>query len=173
MLIYALICHLPSDKKHKVIRRRVQLRNQAHKTLKDTAMLKSTDGIKFQNDTTKVVNKHLLCHSLYKLQAIPLYSDCVHNAIEIPADSIMFDRTEFERLNELYGPFTMDGAASLYDAVVPNFCSIERPFENENVQGQTVFLNPPFAKAQIMLQHFECQRQKSPLDTKALIVLPQ
>ena len=36
-----------------------------------------------------------------------------------PADSIMFDNDEFQRLNYKYGPFTLDACASAFDAKCP------------------------------------------------------
>ena len=37
-----------------------------------------------------------------------------------PPDSIAFDRSEYNRLNYLYGPITRDACASAFDTKVPN-----------------------------------------------------
>ena len=55
-------------------------------------------------------------------------SESEHSKVPVPVDSIMFDRLEFQRLNEEHGPFALDGAVSMYDAQVPNYCSCDRPF---------------------------------------------
>ena len=46
-----------------------------------------------------------------------------------PEDSIVFDQTEYNRLNYLHGPFTMDACASAFDTKCEKYCSIEKPFE--------------------------------------------
>ena len=158
-------------RKYNVTRRRAH-KNKASINKRYNLMSKKQTVL---SGTANIIGLSALSCSLYKLKVKypQLNPTQVHDAIEIPPDSIMFDRSEFDRWNEIHGPFTLDGAASMYDCLVPNFCSIERPFENEKIQGQNVFLNPPFGKAETMLKHFESERQKSPLDTKALIVLPQ
>ena len=91
-----------------------------------------------------------------------------------PADSIMFDNDEFQRLNYKYGPFTLDACASAFDAKCPEYCSIDKPFETADIRGHNIFFNPPFdEKVLPMLKHFEQIRQENPFSTKAVIVLPR
>jgi len=91
-----------------------------------------------------------------------------------PPDSIRFDTTEMSRLNFEYGPFTLDACASAYDAVCSNFCSTEKPFTQTSAVGHTVLINPPYDESVLpILQHFEAQRQESPFDTQAIIILPR
>jgi hypothetical protein len=91
-----------------------------------------------------------------------------------PLDSIIFDKDEFQRLNYLHGPFTLDACASPFDTKCPNYCSIDKPFENTDIRGHNIFLNPPFdEKVLPMLKHFEQIRQENPFSTKAIIILPR
>ena len=167
-------------RKYGSTRRRAQSRAQVYnkrKKLTDSNQLTNTPNIKanLPQVTCGTITSHIFSCSLYRLNCRPSKSESEYGnkLVTVPPDSIMFDHSEFERLNELYGPFDLDGAASMYDAQVPEYCSIDRPFEKENLQGKTVFLNPPFGKAKLMLSHFELQRQQSPLDTKAVIILPR
>mgnify|MGYP006281077147 FL=1 len=76
------------------------------------------------------VSHNVLSHSLYMLQIRMglTKSESEHSKVPVPVDSIMFDRLECQRLNEEYGPLDLDGAASVYDAQVPNHCSCDCPF---------------------------------------------
>jgi hypothetical protein len=89
------------------------------------------------------------------------------------SDSIIFDKNEFQRLNHLYGPVDIDGAASIENKMVPIFCSKENSFFDTDIKGKTVWLNPPFKDALQFVLKFEEQRKQSPENTKALIVLPE
>lgn len=107
-------------------------------------------------------------HALSKISTKPV------RPLSCPPDSIIFDRNEFSRLNNLYGPVTLDACASSFDSVCPNFCSAENPFTNASVTGETVFINPVYDESALpILEHFESQRQSSPYDTRAIIVLPR
>ena len=88
-------------------------------------------------------------------------------------DSIMFDQSEYNRLNYLYGPFTLDACASAFDTKCPKYGSTDDPFEQKTIKGETIFFNPPYdEKVLPMLENFESQRQEHPYDTKAIMILP-
>ena len=163
-------------RRHNVARRRTHRKNRMCDYKKGETE-KSIETVTFPllSVSHNALAVNVLSHSLYKLQIKPGLTkpETEHKKVPVPVDSIMFDRLEFQRLNEEYGPFTLDGAAAMYDAQVPNYCACDRPFETTDVKGQTVFLNPPFSKALEMLKHFESERQESPLDTRAVIILPQ
>ena len=90
-----------------------------------------------------------------------------------PEDSIVFDQTEYNRLNYLYGPFTFDACASAFDTKCDKYCSAENPFEKADIKGHNLFINPPYdEKVLPILKHFEESRADDPYNTKALIVLP-
>ena len=90
-----------------------------------------------------------------------------------PEDSIVFNQAEYNRLNYLHGPFTLDGCASAFDTKCEKYCSIEKPFEKTDIKGENIYLNPPFdEKVLPILKHFEESRADDPYNTKGIIILP-
>jgi hypothetical protein len=87
-------------------------------------------------------------------------------------DDYQFDRHEFNRWDNLYGPFTLDGAASPQNYQVSDFCSKEQSFLERDVTGHTVWLNPPFGKIAGFIKHFEDCRKTDPYSTQGLLVVP-
>jgi hypothetical protein len=61
-----------------------------------------------------------------------------------PAYSIIFDHNEYQRLNYLYGPFTLDACASAFDAKCQEYCSIDKPFEKASMQSHNIYFEPTF-----------------------------
>ena len=66
-----------------------------------------------------------------------------------------FDPAEFQRLNETYGPFTLDAAANPdgSNAQLDNYCSKDRSFLKEDLSGHTVWANFPFQRLWTFLKH--------------------
>lgn len=71
--------------------------------------------------------------------------------------------------------FTLDGAAcNAHNAHAPKFCTPTKSFLATNVEGEHVWLNPPF-KTQIVsdfLQHYNECKARAPLTTSACVLLP-
>ena len=53
------------------------------------------------------------------------------------------------------------------------WCSPSCPFEYSDVQGSTVWLNPPFAQARRFVMHYLQCKARSPGDTSACIMIPK
>ena len=64
-------------------------------------------------------------HKYRNTESIPYDNIRYNKPNGCPADSIMFDNDEFQRLNYKYGPFTLDACASAFDAKCPEYCSTE------------------------------------------------
>ena len=81
---------------------------------------------------------------------------------------------EFRRIDHEYGPIVLDANGNRINPLVPQFCDNSFPFTDVNtVKNQTVWLeaeSSPDIAAQI--RHFEVLRQKDPMNTRALILLP-
>ena len=86
-------------------------------------------------------------------------------------------RSEFEALQSAIGrAFTLDaccnedGSNSLVSGA---FCSPAKSFLEFDCAGQTVWLNPPFDRADDFLQWYNHCKAKSPHNTSAVILLPK
>lgn len=55
-------------------------------------------------------------------------------------------RELYERLNERYGPFTLDPCATLENAKCEKFFTIDDNGLAQSWQGETVFMNPPYGR---------------------------
>ena len=89
-------------------------------------------------------------------------------------EKVILDKAEFQRLNNLYGPVTIDAAADEYSAVCPVYCGSEKPYTSLDVTNNMSFINLLNADDPVaLLKHFETHRGQSPHDTKALILAPQ
>ena len=72
-------------------------------------------------------------------------------------DDWMLDRQEFLRLEEDYGPHTLDGCCDeegLNSHVRSRFCSKKNSFLHQHLQAENVWLNPTFSKAGQFIQHY-------------------
>ena len=68
---------------------------------------------------------------------------------------------------------TLDTYTNEENKLTLKFCSTLDTFLEHSVVGETMFLCPTSSEQVLsLLQHFENARLKSPLDTKAIIVLP-
>jgi hypothetical protein len=111
-------------------------------------------------------------HKFNTYESIPTESINISKPTRCPFDSIIFDKDEFQRLNYLHGPFTLDACASPFDTKCPNYCSIDKPFETTDIRRHNIFFNPPFdEKVLPMLKHFKSTTQKTPFTTRAIIIL--
>ena len=112
----------------------------------------------------------------HSFQTIGLNHIHVENEQYTGADAhILFDMDEFNRLNYLYGPVTLDANADAYTSVHDQYCNAsDRPFMQENLLHQTIWLIPPFNDSAIeRLNYFEEQRKLNPHEISALIVIPK
>jgi len=87
----------------------------------------------------------------------------------------MLKREVFLELERQFGPFDIDGAASVdgTNAQLPVFCSPISPFEGTDLAGKSVYVNPPFARISEFLDHYLQCKQRAPASTGAVFVLPQ
>ena len=84
-----------------------------------------------------------------------------------------FDVDEYRRLHEEYGPITLEAQATPYNNLCKSFCTEDNPFTSLAIKGETMFICPASAQQVMpMLEYFENARSQSPLDTRAIIVLP-
>ena len=87
----------------------------------------------------------------------------------------MFDRGEFLRLNNAYGPFTLDACADDGGStaqVHSHYNSPSRCFLRANAADHSVWLFPPVDQAAAFVRHYlEC-KQQAPTSTSAVIVVP-
>lgn len=75
----------------------------------------------------------------------------------------------------MYGPFTVDACADPEgkNALAKKFYHSQKSFLKANVEGENVWLNVPFRRAQRFLKHYlEC-KERAPTQTSAVIVLPK
>ena len=94
------------------------------------------------------------------------------------ASDAIFDPNEFDKLVTVIGTkFSLDGAskATGENSLVPdNFCYAEgRPFQEEDLTGQHVFLNAPFQLLDEMLSHYCKEKERSPHNTSGCFVVPK
>ena len=87
----------------------------------------------------------------------------------------LFDPAEFKRLQEEYGPFTLDAAANGdgSNAQIPNYCSKQRSFLQEELHGQNIWANFPFQRLWTFLKHYQSAKLQAPFSTSAMLVLPK
>ncbi len=82
--------------------------------------------------------------------------------------------SEFNSLNTLFS-FTLeaccDPEGSNRHASLP-FCSEKNSFSSHDIAGQSVYCNPPWSLAVQCVDHIRTCHSKSPMNTKAAVVLP-
>ena len=84
--------------------------------------------------------------------------------------------SEFRLLEELCGQkFTLDACCNTSgsNALCENFCSETNSFLDNAVVGNHVWLNAPFAETFDFIDHYVTQKQTSPSDTSACILVPR
>ena len=77
----------------------------------------------------------------------------------------------FDKLNEMYGPFTLDAAASDKNYKVDTYLTVDDDALSADWSGNTVFLNPPYGrglKEWIRKSYQEGQKQ----DTTVVMLIP-
>jgi hypothetical protein len=85
-----------------------------------------------------------------------------------------FSPFEFASLNQDYGPVTLEACVddNGCNALTDKYVTKSQDFLQSDCQGETVWINPPFQKAEHFLRHYLQCKAKNPIDTCALIVLP-
>ena len=87
---------------------------------------------------------------------------------------MMFDVDEFRRLHDEHGPITFEAQATPYNNLCNAYCHDDKSFLEQDLKGKTVFICPLYSEQVLpMLEHFEDARSQSPLDTRAIVVLPE
>ena len=85
-----------------------------------------------------------------------------------------FDRSEFAKFNNTYGPFTLDACSDSQgqNSHVTTFCSPDNSVLSRDLAGETVWCNPPISQASSILKHYlECKAKSPDKQTSALFVL--
>ena len=85
----------------------------------------------------------------------------------------IFDRLEFLRFNQLYGPLTFDAYATAYSSVNPRFCDTVQDFLRVPLRGETVWVQYPYQETLSILEYLEAKRSTNPYDVRALLIVPQ
>ena len=86
----------------------------------------------------------------------------------------MYDRAKFLELNEEYGPFSLDAAASSggENAQCKRFCSKDDSFLQRQLNGETVWANFPYQRVDEFLGHYLEEKQRDP-SIAGMFVLPK
>jgi len=98
------------------------------------------------------------------------------NTPHTPSEDRRFIPSEFDRIKAKlpHVSFTLDACANPdgSNALCGSFCSTVDSFLTKDLANQTVWLNPPFARARDFLTHYWEQKQLHP-EISAVIVLPK
>lgn len=75
-----------------------------------------------------------------------------------------FSPTEFERISEAVGGFTLDAACDATGAnrLVNQFCSAEDSFLDRSLAGERIWANFPFRHMEQFLLHYHAQKESDP-----------
>ena len=73
----------------------------------------------------------------------------------------IFDRSEFLRFNQLYGPITLDAYATAYSSVNPRFCDTVQDFLRVPLRGETVWVQCPYHEMLPVLDYLEAERSEA------------
>lgn len=86
----------------------------------------------------------------------------------------MLNASLFEEADRTFGPFDLDGAASVSgdNSHCTTWCSRERDFLREDVAGLNIWINPPFKQLRRFLLHYLKCKDKAPMSTSACILVP-
>lgn len=105
----------------------------------------------------------------------PVVGEAVPPTVEIGGDNWMFSRPYFLALNRRYGPFTLDGASDVsgFNAqVAHSYCSPDDPFEQRDLAGHNIWLNPPYSQVEKFLHHYLRSKAKDP-SIRGVFILPK
>ena len=84
----------------------------------------------------------------------------------------MFNRAEFEVLNSLVGPFSVDVCAHPNNAQTPrHFSRVDSCFDH-SWSNETVWCNPPWGLIDRVISHYKKCKQEAPSSTSAVFVVP-
>jgi hypothetical protein len=92
----------------------------------------------------------------------------------LPANGWRLSDIEFEKLNSLYN-FEVEGCCDPSGlnrhGKLPYYSERNSLLDND-VAGESIYCNPPWSLAVACIQHLRSCHSKAPMDTKAVIVLP-
>ena len=96
-----------------------------------------------------------------------------HHAFAYDASDWMLETDIFCDLHAEFGPFTLDGACDEEgtNSHLPRWCSKSDSFLEKDLQGERVWLNPPFRQAGTFLAHYLEQKETYP-ELEGMFVLP-
>ena len=84
----------------------------------------------------------------------------------------MFNKAEFEVLNQLVGPFTVDVCADSNNAHTPrHFSRVDSCFDH-SWSNETVWCNPPWGLIDKVISHYKKCKLEAPATTSAVFVVP-
>ena len=91
-------------------------------------------------------------------------------------DDRMLSRYHFLSVQQLLKlQFTLDAACdpSGLNAHCPKFCSPAQSFLQQDLAGETVWMNPPYSKIREFIKHYLACKSRAPTTTSAALLLPQ
>ena len=86
----------------------------------------------------------------------------------------MYSRKGFAEMNQAFGPFTLDAAASTdgENAQCRAFCSASGDsFLDKKLDGETIWANFPFGRADVFIEHYLEEKRRDPTNA-GMFVLP-
>ena len=83
-----------------------------------------------------------------------------------------FNRSEFEELDAMVGPFSVDICAAPNNAQVPRHYTRASSCLAQDLSGETVWCNPPWVGLAEIVQHYKACKMRSPATTSAVFVVP-
>jgi hypothetical protein len=92
----------------------------------------------------------------------------------LPTNGWRLNDVEFDKLNSLYH-FTVEGccdSSGLNRHGTLSYYSELNSLLDNDVSGESIYCNPPWSLAVTCVQHLRACHEKAPMDTKAVIVLP-
>jgi len=84
----------------------------------------------------------------------------------------IFNRAEFEVIDGLVGPFTVDICASPNNAQVPRYFTRASSCLGQDLSGETVWCNPPWVGIADIVSHYKKCKKRSPTSTSSVFVVP-
>ena len=97
------------------------------------------------------------------------------SAVDRDPEDWMYSRERFHALDQEYGPFTLDAAASAdgENAQCKAYCSAgESSFLEKKLHGETIWANFPYERADEFLSHYLEEKARDPSNA-GMFVLPQ
>ena len=91
----------------------------------------------------------------------------------LTTDDWKFSHAEFEVIDQLVGPFTVDMCASSNNAHCPRYFTKATPFSAHDLSGETVWCNAPWRLIGSAIDHYLKCKMKAPTTTSAVFIVPQ